>query len=487
MKAAYCPIAVSTLGLFIFGPGCGASPTGEELQLDQITQEQTAKAASVQVTVKTNTVEAKIAPSFLGVSQEWWLGDLAADPVVRLLKRLSSFNTGPFMVRIGGSSADLLNTVPSQSAWTALNKLRTELGARFIINLNLAANDKELIKQQRDAALQNLPKESIVSFEIGNEPNYFSRQGYRGDDHLNKYPEELRDFALALECDKSRWCAGPAWGHINLEAKKLDWILKPTSHLLNLVTVHFYKNNAETYNDPQTLLDEASLQQSMSMVRGQVGVAKKYNLSVRIDESNPISSGGLAGVSDVFSGALWILDGALEIAKNGGVGVDFHQGSPKYAIFAFKNHPSTGAKILYAKPPYYGTLLLQHALAQSAQGDCVMLSKQVSGDAKVKVHPIQQGSELRIVLINKDGQQPADVTVTLDTNAYGDGTLTRLLAPALSAAKDITFGGIDYQGDNGATSGTATTEQVSRGWNNGNVTYTVSLPAGTAALLVSHK
>ena len=42
---------------------------------------------------------------------------------------------------------------------------------------------------------------------------------------------------------------------------------------------------------------------------------------------NTISNSGRRGVSDVFSAALWTLDGSFEVAQGGGVGVNFHQGA----------------------------------------------------------------------------------------------------------------------------------------------------------------
>lgn len=44
---------------------------------------------------------------------------------------------------------------------------------------------------------------------------------------------------------------------------------------LNLVTVHWYKDTAETYNTPQTLLDEGPLRTDMAFLRQTVQISAK--------------------------------------------------------------------------------------------------------------------------------------------------------------------------------------------------------------------
>ena len=52
-----------------------------------------------------------------------------------------------------------------------------------------------------------------------------------------------------------------------------------------------------------------------------------YGKPLRVAEMNTISNSGRAGVSDVMAAALWTVDGALEVAQAGGIGVNLHQGA----------------------------------------------------------------------------------------------------------------------------------------------------------------
>ena len=44
---------------------------------------------------------------------------------------------------------------------------------------------------------------------------------------------------------------------------------------LNTVTVHWYKSTKETYNTPQSLLEEAPLRQDMNRLKALVAIAKR--------------------------------------------------------------------------------------------------------------------------------------------------------------------------------------------------------------------
>ena len=467
---------------------CGATGCGPDLDRGLTTREEAVAAketrAVVSALVLIDQPTGRIPPSFLGISQEWWLGPLSNSQLIGMFKRMSSFGTGPLILRVGGSTADIYNEVPAQSVWEVFAKLYREVGMKFIFDLNLGANDPNLTLRQKQAALQFVPRESILFFEIGNEPNYFAGKKMRPDNYLSYYPTEFKDFATAIGCNDVP-CAGPAWGHIFCPAKTLDWFLKTNKDLVTLSTVHFYKANNETPNTAETLLEEVAVRKAMDSLKKQVDVSTKLGIPLRVDESNPISGGGLEGVSNVFAAALWILDTLFETANAGAVGIDFHQGSPWYSFYESRDTASPEG--IYAQPAYYAILMFQEAVARSADQATVLLKKQLQGPELLKVWPIQQGNELRVLVINKDEGVRAEVKLTLGGGCYGDGTLTRLLAPSLSAKSGITLAGISYDSVAAKPSGTYQSEKVPAEKSGQNTVYSISVPAASAAMVVMKK
>ncbi len=460
----------------------GSTPPEAGLATDHTGSDGTALPV-LTATVNVEQGVANVAPSFLGFSQEWWLGPLADRQMIGIFKRFASYDSGPLILRIGGSTADDYATVPSQTVWSTLTKLHRELGMRFILDLNLGANDKELTKAQQTAALENLPSSSIMSFEIGNEPNYWPRTGRRPENYFTYVATEFKEFAEAISCSTYH-CSGPAWGHIFMEPWRLEAFLATNKGLLQLSTVHFYKANNQTFNDAVTLLEESALQKAMSSLKSQVVVSNNAGLPLRVDESNAISGGGLDGVSNVFSAALWILDTTFEIAYNGAVGVDYHQGSPLYAFFEQRQVPETTQRAIYAQPAFFGTMFWLEAVKGSGTQETTILSKQISGSGPVKVWPLKQGAELRFVMINKGPDQAHTVQLELNSNAYGDGTLTRLVGPSLTAKSGITIAGINYDTPGAEPSGQYQFESVPVVSESSGSSYTVEMPPASAALLV---
>lgn len=89
-----------------------------------------------------------------------------------------------------------------------------------------------------------------------------------------------------------------------------------------------------------------------------------YGKPLRVAEMNTISNSGRRGVSDAFAAALWTLDGSFEIAQNGGVGVNFHQGAGQNLYAAIIRWYDADNKLRppQLRPPFYGILLFQQAV-----------------------------------------------------------------------------------------------------------------------------
>ena len=62
----------------------------------------------------------------------------------RLLSLLSSHNTGPLVIRWGGSRQDDLNSTLGEEHWRAMAEVHRQLGVKYAIDLNLMVRGDHL-------------------------------------------------------------------------------------------------------------------------------------------------------------------------------------------------------------------------------------------------------------------------------------------------------------------------------------------------------
>ena len=131
--------------------------------------------------------------SFLGISTEYWALPLYARRMAlfeRVLEMLHVPGSGPFVVRVGGDSADHAFWAPRaarlppwaftlNSTWLGqVRELVHRLGVHLIVDLNLITDTPAEAAAWASAAEHGLPRHSIVGFEIGNEPDIYSHRGW---------------------------------------------------------------------------------------------------------------------------------------------------------------------------------------------------------------------------------------------------------------------------------------------------------------------
>eukprot|EP00775_Hariotina_reticulata_P005367 gene5367-5602_t len=449
----------------------------------------------------------------MGFSHEWpYVEELHTIPqYTSIIKMLQSYGSGPLVLRIGGGSTDKLTTVPGQDVWHALSELHKDVGMLYIVGLNFLKNDHDLAREQMDAAIKGLPKGSIMSFEIGNEPDYYFNvtcTHWNGttvfvsfDDYIRScYHTDWYNMAQALSCRNGPSSCidglftGPVWGHLNLRNTTMDWFIKTSGRWLNMTSVHWYKATSETINTPVTLLDEAPIRKEMINLAEIVRVSNSYGKPLRVAEMNTISNSGRPGVSNVMAAALWTLDGSFEVAQAGAVGVNFHQGAGQNLYAAVIRYYDSSGKLAppLIKPPFYGMLMFQQAVGSSTRllgHDTVWRS---TNDASnfIKVWSLQdlKSGHIRWVVLNKDPSRPGTAVLRLNRKSgySSEAQVTRLLASGpdpLSATTGISLGGIIYA-DGGVRQGSAKTEKVlSDLASDGNIRLTVSMPPGSAAIV----
>ena len=450
----------------------------------------------------------EMAPGFLGASFEYralhqYTGrdPRAVDPA--LLGLLGGLAPGQSpVIRIGGDSTDgtwwpIRGQIAQGGIYYPLTKgwLRTtqalaaDLKAKLILGINLAAGRPAIAAAEGRAFMEGIGRKYIDAFEIGNEPDlypvfpwYKDRRGHiyrargRGYD-LSAYTKQFSQWARVLP---NVPLAGPAVSGPGWLGKLGSFI--GTAPRLGMVTYHRYPLRACVTDPaspgfpsiPNLLADGASAGLAAPMAPF-INVTHRHNLPFRVAEMNSASCQGAKGVSDTFASALWALDTMFQFASVGVDGVNFHMlpGS-NYELFTV-SHSSTGAWQAFVHPEYYGLLMFAQAFPPGAR-----LLKTTAPAGPVKVWATQGGDgAVRVTLINKDPGAEHDVSLSVP-GATTPGSLETLQAPSVSATDGVTLGGQSFGAE--TTTGTlpapSTTPVAPVAG-----TYTVPLPAGSAAML----
>jgi hypothetical protein len=469
------------------------------------------------VTVKSpsEVTYTRIPASFLGFSQEWpWVNSLTgSEHIFSIFDLLRNGKREPLILRIGGVDGDagydgifdpqhkdyndpynVMKRKSMANTYKELSLLKNKLGFQFIATVNLANRNPGLAQDQAHQ-LRSTLGHSLLSLEIGNEPNYYmSHVPQYWNNKTTFYTDivnEFESFTHALACQNN--CAGPAWGWIGLNPDMMRNYLRRAANKLNYVTVHYYKS-AYKPNEPGNDTAETLLQDTdviTKWIRPQVAVSREFGVPLRIGESNAISGGGNDGVSNSFAAALWTLDTCLSMAAEGVAGIDFHQGSYRYAMYERVPKPSADAEAYpfyqnyRVQPSFYGMLFFQMANRDNSE----IRQLPIDGGLRVKGYQLFSAEGSRTVLVNKDPWQAKTITLVLPSSFQGRTLrMIELLAPGndIKAKKGITLAGQSYEGWGGAKSGNYQAQRLEpQTLANGQVFVTVQLKAGSAAMLLN--
>jgi hypothetical protein len=448
-------------------------------------------------------------PGFVGMSLEYKALQLytgrdprTVDPVfVQLLRQLAP-GQAP-VLRIGGDSADQSwwpipgVVAPGGISYRLTNgwlrttqALASTLGAKLILDLNLAAGRPSFVAAEARAFLQGIGRRYISAFELGNEPDLYpvfpwfrDRRGHvalaRGRHYdLNSLIGDYKRFRAALPGVPVAGPAlsGPSW------MGRLGHFLS-TQRGLSVATYHRYPLRACT-TDPQSpsfptipalLADSSSAGLAKPLAR-YAAVAHAHHVSFRVDELNSASCQGKPGVSDTFASALWVIDTLFNLARAGIDGVNVHSlPGASYEPFTF-GHTASGAWQAVVHPEYYGLLLFERAFPPGAK---LLTVAAPSGPVKVWATSGVDGNT-RVVVINKDPAVAHTVALQLP-GTQGEASLESLLAPSVDATTGVTLGGQTFGPD--TTTGALPGPEVTVPVDPVAGTYTLTVPAASAVLL----
>jgi Glycosyl hydrolase family 79 C-terminal beta domain/Cellulase (glycosyl hydrolase family 5) len=410
-------------------------------------------------------------------------------------------NLGPGVLRLGGNSQDTNCWDPAAAPhpkWCegtltpGLLKLYSTAveaaGWRMILGLNLKQNSARwALREATEGIAKQIPDNQIIGLEIGNEPSLFPDTGARPKSYSPAdYVKEARAYIRAFR-------ANPIAGKYNFVSpanccgwntpQALGTILKGIGSDLKLASVHNYTTTTchQKNVTAAELLSPERMKEFNDLSRQMVAVARENNLPIALAETNSASCGGMAGVSNAFTSAVWGLDYMFNMANDGYAGVDFHfsyraGGSAYNPVQAFSW--KTGNEEHFrnvAQPLYYA----MYMFAQRASGEH-LLPASITTQANITAFATTAcpTCEVHVFVINKDEKASGRVTVHL-AGRTGAGTLVMLEAPSLgSMAEDVRYGGQQFDTDGHI--GTPSSTSVAAG---GNGDYTFTLPNASAAVL----
>jgi hypothetical protein len=353
-------------------------------------------------------------------------------------------------------------------------------GWRVILGLNLGANDPKMAADEAAYAAK-AGGDSLLAFEIGNEPDIYFRDGVRTPDYTYAdYQREVETYIRTLRSVLPNIpIAGPA------TASNFTWFsnyLTGEAGNIVLATTHTYPLNASPVvdrSDPHFASIENLL--SPGLTNGTANLAKKFetaahtnNIPLRFDETNS-SYPGKDGLGDTFASALWGTDYLFNLAEHGIVGANFfgiflcHGYSP---ICVSYDPIFNIIKQYHAQPVYYGMLLFH----STAKGRIVPVD--INSIVNVTTHAaLADDGTLRAVIINKDENQTINAQITTGM-PYSKATALRLTAQSLSSQSGITFAGDSVSSDGSWAPGVQEAVQQ-----NG-AGFQIVVPAGSAVEII---
>jgi hypothetical protein len=405
-----------------------------------------------------------IPSSFLGISTEYWALPLWARHL-SLLDRVLSLvrGPGPLVLRIGGDSADRTFWSPVREmpewafeltpAW--LREVRTivrHTGARLILDLNLVTATPKIAAGWARVAEAKLPRHSIIGFEIGNEPDLYSRTQWQTSivdgraarllpEQItgSSYAEAFAAYSSALSgVDPGVSLFGPALAEPRINLNWVSQLMVAPHPGLKAVTVHRYPYSAcvprssPSYPTISRLLSENATAGMARTVLGTVHAAGRAGLPVRLTELNSVTCGGVKGVSNTMATALWVPDALFELLHAGVSAVSVHvRAHATNAAFSLRRRG------LIAHPLLYGMVMFHRMLGANPR--LVPLRLWARRGLHLKAWAVRSSLRILHVLVINKGRRSAGVGLTLP--AQGSAAVQRLLAPSVRATRGVTLAG----------------------------------------------
>jgi hypothetical protein len=407
---------------------------------------------------------------------------------------MTQYANGPFLIREeadGTSNVDVYDA----SNLAALDQVHKDLGVEYFVAVDFSDDTVATATAEAADLAAGLPGGALQAIEIGSEPDLYENSGERGGGwNYAEFLSDWQQFASPVVASGGVKLDAPVWAGLSSGfMSNLDSFISAEGSMLDVVTVHHYSGNGCNGNtEPANyLLTEAAVDGDTQPLTGPVGIttylaaAQAAGIPFRLGELNSINCGGIMGVSNTFSSALWAMDEAFSYANDGVSGVHFSTpGDPNnveaYTPFNFTYAETNGIRtyaVRNVNPIYYGMLMFAQTIQNGGQLLPVALTTPTGANIKAWA-TTDSAHTVRLLLLNKDETASGPIAIAL--NGYAQAVVTRLTAQAYSSTTGVTLAGQTFDGStDGKPQGAAYSETVQPTGS----TYTVALPAVSAALI----
>ncbi len=421
-------------------------------------------SASVGVTVSIDLHHpgTRVPRQFLGLSFE-----LSSLSQIARYGSIGDFATmlrslGPGVLRFGGASAD------TRVAWTdaatplptwasvalsadelrQLRKLASRSGWHILLTIGLAHYDPPAAAREAAAARRALGG-WLAGIELGNEPDAYARHGLRSTPWtFSGYNAEVAAYRRAIDSvapglqlvgpDVSGSSAFEGWGRDAALAEK------PA-----LLTGHHYPLGCHKASRATiaSLLSGRTRRAEQASLRRYLSISRASAIGLRIDETNTVSCGGKAGISDTFASTLWAVDYIARAMAAGGAGINL-QGNPgnchSYTPVCAATAQQLADGTLTAQPEWYALLLSKELV-----GDRPVRTVASRSPADIDViASLSNQGDVHVVIVDDDPPGAKHVSIKLHVGRLsGAATILLLTAPSLASTAGVRLGGRAVEGD----------------------------------------
>jgi hypothetical protein len=486
-------LATLLLALALLGLARAAQTDATQLPFAHVKRVPRTQAIPVAVAFKAGRPGPVVPSNFLGLSFE--VGSLAQiasyserGDMVALLRSL-----GAGVLRFGGVTSDeniaWSDALTPRPAWASgvldagnlsqLAGLASQSGWRVLLTLGLAHFEPQTAAREAAAAQAALGG-SLEALELGNEPDSYARHGFREPPWTPaQYQEQIDVYRRAIEAvapgiplagpDSSGSAAYEQWG-----------LSEAIYQRPALLTGHHYPLGcneqppptiAKLLSPPIRRLEEASLHHYMR-------IAQQAEVPFRMDETNTVSCGGVAGISDTFAAALWAVNYLAKAMSTGVAGINL-EGNPGkcegYTPICALTPEDLASGQLHAQPEWYALLLAKELIGARPLRTRVRPAERPNVEANAFLAP---DGTLKFELVNDDPPGSRPIAVHLHVgSAFHGASILRLTGPSPSALTEVRLGGREV-----AANGTWTAPARLPRAPNKNGVITVKLSPSSAAL-----
>ncbi|ROW06333.1 hypothetical protein VPNG_07536 [Cytospora leucostoma] len=458
---------------------------------------------------------------------------------ITLLENLGNFTGKPPHIRLGGNTQDYLIYNASQDAWAQITNKNAKgsgaiasdsmyIGPRFFEaanrlptgtpvtwGLNLAYELDDYVYQIVTMANQVLSRCSnldIVAFEIGNEPDLYSSNGFRDSSWTSTLyskqwlarAEAIYEQVLKPAGLRSSFFEAGATSHTSGTTFEISAMAGDSPAVVETVNGSEYLTswNQHDYSyfvsvtayalTLQTIMNFDTTESQFENWVTQIEQAESTGYPYALREMGMVGPLGVQNISDTFGGALYTLNFLLYAASLNISGINYHMTAESYT--AAWQPVTLDGLAPHVRPSYYGHAAFNQIIGPSCQAQVAQysLTGVPSGYGSfVRAYSIYQGGSLQsIAVINskvanvtQTDKSNLTVSLTLPTSLAGKTLhLAYLTNDGVDAKYNTTWNGLSFEQDSiGTQSQVDDSDETVKVGDDGTVSFSVRDSAAVVA------